>query len=258
MSNITREQTLSIQRRLDVAGYEPGPIDGVWGDQTRDALDRALATIQPVAAQAAGLTASDYARAAQAIGVTPAHIYALVEVEGGAGWFTDVRAEILALDGPGGFIDGRLPKILFEAHWFSRFTEGRFDQSHPNVSSPKWNRALYVGGQGEWRRLHNAMELDRTAALQSASWGIGQIMGFNHLKAGYSTVEQFVQAMKRSEAEQLMAMVTFVKNSGLADELARISTDGRPFARAYNGSGYAENEYHTKLEAAYRRHANRG
>ena len=202
------------------------------------------------------LTGEDFAEAARRLGCSVAQIRAVFEVEAsGSGWFTDVRASILALDGPGGFLDGStLPKILFEAHHFDRLTGGKFSRSHPNLSSPRWNRALYVGGQGEYERLHRAMQLDRTAALMSASWGAAQIMGFNHKLAGYETVEAFVEAMKAGARAHLMAFVEFVKSAGLVGALRAITADpasARAFARGYNGSGYATHDYHGKIARAF-------
>jgi len=201
------------------------------------------------------LTDQDFADAAVTLGCSVAQIRAVFEVEAsGSGWFTDVRADILALDGPGGFIDGNLCKILFEAHHFDRLTQGRFRAKYPNISSPKWNRALYVGGQAEWSRLHLAMTLDRSAALKAASWGGPQIMGFNHELAGFATVEKFVEAMQSGSRAHLMAFVNFVKNSGLGPALRQITTvhaSAVPFARGYNGKGYAANEYHIKIARAF-------
>lgn len=219
--------------------------------------------LRPAPAPAAGapagsrrdLTDADIATAAVGLGASYAQLRAVDEVESGGGWFRDVRADILALDGPGGFLDGPdLPKILFEAHVFARETGGRFNASHPNLSSPKWNRALYVGGQGEYARLHRAMQLDRAAALKSASWGRYQIMGFNHARAGHATVEGFVDAMKAGEVEHLRAFCAFIKASALAPALAAISANPetcRAFARGYNGAGYATHDYHGKIARAF-------
>jgi hypothetical protein len=187
-----------------------------------------------------------------------AQIKAIWEVEcSGSGWFTDIRGDILQLDGPGGFIDGTvLPKILFEAHHFARLTRGRYNKTHPNISSPVWNRKLYVGGQGEWERLYRAMNLDRSAALCSASVGAPQIMGFNHELAGYDEVEAFWDAMKASEFNQLKAFVSFITKSGLGDELRACTTvhnTCRAFARGYNGSGYEANQYHIKIAKAIKK-----
>ena len=201
-----------------------------------------------------GLSARDFADAAAALGCDVAAVRAVVEVESGGGWFADVRASILELDGPGGFLDGpNLPKILFEAHHFSRLTGGRFDAAHPRISAPGWDRSLYIGGEREYERLHQALQLDAEAALKSASWGMFQIMGFNHALCGYPKVERFVDAMKRSAAEHLAAFVVFVIRCGLADELRRADWAG--FARGYNGPGYRQNRYDEKLAAAYARHA---
>jgi LysM repeat protein len=193
------------------------------------------------AAPAAGtgsrtLTEADWQRAATTLGVDVAAIKAVAEVEAS-------RSGFLA--------DGR-PKILFEAHQFSDRTGGRFDRSHPGISSPRWNRDLYVGGAGEHTRLAEATALNRTAALESASWGRFQIMGFNHRAAGFSNVEDFVAAMGQSEGRQLDAFVNFIR-ADPAMHRALQRHDWAGFAAAYNGERYAENQYDTRLADAYRR-----
>src|SRR3546814_12972751 len=46
------------------------------------------------------------------------------------------------------------PKVLFEGHAFHRLTGGRFDESHPRLSYPRWDRKKYSGSlAGEWERL---------------------------------------------------------------------------------------------------------
>lgn len=228
--------------------FSRGEIDAV--DQLLDTLGVARAYVQKI-----GLTSLDFTQAAQALGCTVTQIRAVWEVESGGGWFADVRADILALDGPGGFLDGpHLPKILFEAHVFDRYTEGKFRASHPNLSSARWNRKLYVGGQGEYVRLWRAMQLDPTAALLSASIGGPQIMGFNHKAAGFDTVEAFWAAMKVSEVAHLTAFASFITSKRLVNALRAISNtadDCIAFARGYNGSGYAANNYHVKIAQAH-------
>lgn len=219
------------------------------------ALWQGRAPVPAAATQQIGLTLADYQAAATALACTVAQIRAVDEVESKGGWFKDVRSDILGLDGEGGFIDGpHLPKILFEAHIFDRQTEGRYRQSHPNLSSARWNRALYVGGQGEWTRLYRAMQLAPRAALMSASVGRYQIMGFNHKLAGFDTVEAYWDAMKRSERDHLDAFVAFIRNAKLLSALRAISNSPRDcvaFAQGYNGAGYAANNYHVKIAAAH-------
>src|SRR5690606_22723838 len=60
------------------------------------------------------------------------------------------------------------PKVLFDGHAFHRLTGGRFDDSHPKLSYPRWDRRKYSGSlAGEWERLEAACLLDRASALQS-------------------------------------------------------------------------------------------
>lgn len=191
-----------------------------------------------------GLSPQDYAAAAKRLGWTVAQIRAVDEVES--------RGE--------GFLPDGRPKILFEAHWFDKFTDGRFRASHPNLSSARWNQKLYIGGPGEWDRLTRAITLDATAALKSASAGRYQIMGFNHAAAGHPTVEKFWDAMRRSERDHLDAFVAFIESKKLVDEGRQISNrhaDNIPFSEAYNGSGFRKNSHHIKIAKAHAKWAAR-
>ena len=236
-----------------------GSLNQLQVDAIDDAIDAGLGIMAPAPVRQIGLTEEDFSAAAKTLGCTVAQIRAVWEVESGGGWFKDVRADILASDGPGGFIDGpHLPKILFEAHVFDRETNGRFRASHPNLSSARWNRKLYVGGPAEWLRLNRAMQLDRRAALRSASVGGAQIMGFNHKLAGFDTVEAFWDAMKVSERAHLDAFVAFIRNRGLVAALRKVSNFHAAcvdFASGYNGTGYAANEYHIKIARAHAKYA---
>lgn len=246
---------------LGTSGPNHDGVDGDPGTMTWTAVLaelRRLPTMAPVApplAKPPPLQEQDYVDAAAALHpqATPRLIRAVKTVESGGGWFTDVRADILDRDGPGGFLDGPdLPKILFEAHKFSGHTGHRYDGTHPNISSRSWNRALYVGGPGEYIRLHQAMQLDRAAALMSASVGMFQILGENYRAAGYASVELYWEAMKVSERAHLLAFVSFVKANGLVDELLLIPQgNGGPFAGKYNGPGQVA-VYGAKLVDAYR------
>lgn len=265
--------TARLQTFLKARGFYAGKVDGQWGAQTQGALEHMadLAAAEqarrqmkvelskrPAARSLAALTPKDYSEAAALLDGDIAKLQAVKAVESGGGWFTDVRKDILDLDGPGGFLDGPdLPKILFEAHLFSAETGGKYDRSHPDISATKWNRKLYVGGEGEYARLHRAMLLAPDAALRSASWGLFQILGRNHKAAGYPDVRAYVEAMKAGEREQLLAFVNFIRNtSGLLAKYRKISTDPatcRPFCAAYNGPAYATHNYHGRIAAEYGR-----
>jgi hypothetical protein len=145
----------------------------------------------------------------------------------------------------GGGFKNDLPVILFEGHWFWTLTKGKF--GHTNYSYPKWTKKFY--SMNQHARLESAAQKDRNAALQSASWGMFQIMGFNFKKAGFKTLQEFINAMFKSEREHLLAFCNFVIASGIDDELREHKWD--QFAYIYNGPKYRENNYQVKLATAY-------
>ena len=79
-------------------------------------------------------------------------------------------------------------------------------------------------------------------------------MGFNHKNCGYDTVEAYVEAMHVSEREHLDAFCHFASANHMTRAL--LAKDWAAFARAYNGPGYAKNNYDKKLAAAYARFVN--
>lgn len=183
------------------------------------------------------LSQEDFENAAEKLGVEPAKIRAVDEIESAGS----------------GFLESGEPKILFEAHWFSKLTDGEYDESHSNISSPRWDRSLYEGGQKEHTRLQKAVDLDRKAALQSASWGRYQIMGFNYAECGYSKLQYFINDMYRNEREHLGAFVSFIQNEGLDEPLRE--GDWHTFARRYNGPGYERNDYARRMKQAYEQYS---
>lgn len=186
------------------------------------------------------LTFADFSRAAKAIGCSVAAVQAVCEVEAPRG----------------GFDRSGQPVILFEGHIFSRLTGGQWDRTHPTISYPRWTRQHYAKGPtadarnaGEHTRLQQAVALDRSAALRSASWGRFQILGDNHRAAGHPTLQSFINAMYASEAEHLDAFVEFIKSKGLAQHL--VERNWEAFAHWYNGPAHAQNRYAPRMAAAY-------
>jgi hypothetical protein len=183
------------------------------------------------------LTREDFIDDAAKIGCSVAAIMAVAEVESRGGGFD-----------PEGF-----PKTLFEGHWFYKLTKGKYAESHPHLCYPKWTRQFYgKTWQEEKARLAEAMTLDRTAAMQSASWGMFQVMGFNHAICGHKTVQSFVNAMCKNENAQMDCFTSYVISNGLSDELIDLRWDD--FAYRYNGPEYKKNDYAGKLARAYAKH----
>ncbi len=182
------------------------------------------------------LTDADFERAAAALKCEVAAIRAVEEVESPDGGFLS---------------DGTTPVILFEGHWFHALTQGRFSADHPTISYPRWTKKHYVGGIGEHLRLQRAVTLDRNAALASASWGNFQVMGFNWKIAGCTGIQDFINAMYRSEGAHLDCFINTVKAMSLDDELRDHRWDD--FAFVYNGPAYRANDYANKMAAAFRK-----
>ena len=145
-----------------------------------------------------------------------------------------------------GFLPSRRPVIRYEQHVFHRLTEGKYDLEYPGISNPV--PGGYVGGAAEYSRLDAASALDREAAVQSTSWGVGQLMGFNWTDTGYKSAVGMAEGMARDEDEQLFALVRFMGDESL--DYCLNDHDWEEFAKRYNGAGYARNQYDVKLEAA--------
>ncbi|WP_047528091.1 N-acetylmuramidase domain-containing protein [Pseudomonas sp. 11/12A] len=158
---------------------------------------------------------------------------------------------VLAVETSGnGFFSDRRPKILYERHVFSRLTHQTFDAQHPDISS-KSPGSYGATGAHQYDRLNQAISLNRNAALQSASWGLGQTMGFNFAATGSSDVEAMIKRMVASENEQLLCTVNQLIEGGSVAALR--AKDWANFARRYNGPNYAINNYDLRLSAAYQK-----
>lgn len=171
--------------------------------------------------------------------------------------------QIVEAAGRDGFLaDGR-PQILFEGHimykeFHKKFPDRDLDylcKRFSMVFYPKWDKSKYFGGLGEYKRLELAKEIDEECALKATSWGMFQIMGFNHNLCGCKDVFDFVHKMSESHEKQLELMYYFMNNSGCLKELKE--KDWAGFAKKYNGPGYAQNAYDQKLRNAYENFKNK-
>ena len=157
----------------------------------------------------------------------------------------------------GGFLPNGKPKILFEGHIFYRILSqsvntlrlNQLCRQYPNIIYPKWDRSKYLGGDKEYIRLANAMNINQAAALKSASWGMFQVMGMNYAQCDCKDIDEFVGKMRSSSEDQLMLTIRFLKNNRLCGALN--NHNWASFARSYNGPSYAANKYDTKLAQAY-------
>lgn len=188
------------------------------------------------AAQGTPLSSAGLQEAATTAGIGSAELWAVISVETSGC----------------GFLPDRRPKLLFERHVFHRLTQGRFDADDPDVSQPTAG-GYGLPGDHQYQRLAAAAQFDRQAALKSASWGLGQVLGENFAATGFAGIEDMVAAMVEDEDKQLLIMAKFVKNQGMATALQ--THDWQIFARRYNGPNFAAHNYDGLLNHYYQRYA---
>lgn len=187
------------------------------------------------------LTLEQITQAAKDINVPLAALRAVIDVE---------------CKGSGFNADGT-PVILFERHVFR---QRLIANGMPNVALDAMRKRpdlcnTATGAYGLYSAQHNrlavAATFDRDSALESASWGIGQVMGYHWKALSYKSLQTFVNAMYKDEHSQLQAMCAYIRVNRLDKHLR--NQDWKNFAHSYNGKDYAKNSYDVKLANAYKR-----
>lgn len=190
------------------------------------------------------ISEGDYRFAATELGIDLPAIKAVVDVESNGD----------------GFYPSGTPKILFERHvMYKRVAEtmgqsaaDKYFSKYPEICNPK--PGGYGPGEDQPIRMGMAATLiNRNCALESASWGAFQIMGYHWKSLGFYNLQAFVNAMYASEGAQLQAFVSFIKDDEDMHEALK-THDWADFARRYNGPAYKKNRYDKKLKAAYEKH----
>lgn len=187
---------------------------------------------------------NDVAAVAKANNIPVAAFLAVIEVESNGAPFEP---------------DGITPRFLFERHVFNKQLRGQPTKQaaalKSGVASQSYNKKNYADqGSGTGRRalLNAALRIDEEAAYSSASWGVGQIMGFHAKAMGYPSASAMVKSMSSNadgERGQIEVMARFI----MANNLVRFlrNRDWASFAYRYNGEAYKTNRYDTKLAKAY-------
>ncbi len=219
--------------------------DGIVGPATMAKMGLTQAA---VVHKKSKLSEEDFVEAAQTLGCHPGMIEALALKEARGSAFLP---------------DGRV-KILFERHQFhrrlavvrkpgqtiagQRALRDQVAMKHPDICSTV--RGGYKGNHHEYPRLTLARSFSDTAALESTSFGLFQVMGFNAVPIGYASVQEFERLMQQDINQHLVALTRFILHTPKA--LKGIRTQNYPLlAGAYNGPAYRENRYDTDLERLF-------
>ncbi|MBO6718624.1 MAG: DUF3380 domain-containing protein [Rhizobiaceae bacterium] len=191
-------------------------------------------------------TTAEIVRAANHANIEPAALLAVTEVESGGTAYTTIDGK-------------REPLIRFEGHYFDRRLVGavREQARRMGLSSPNAGAVANPASQAaRWRILARAAAIDRKAAYESVSWGLGQVMGAHWAWLGYASVDAMVAEARSGVEGQARLMIRYIVKAGLADALA--AHDWDRFAHGYNGPAYRKHRYHMRMAAAYKRHAGSG
>lgn len=160
--------------------------------------------------------------------------------------------------GRSGFQKTGLLTILFETHIFYRelkkvgLNPDALIVKYPNLISTTWNRSLYKYGDAENTRLAEALKINE-CAWNCASFGMFQIMGFNHRACGFNTVQEFVKYLKTGQEAHVETFLKFISSDPRKINALK-NKDWATFASLYNGPAYAQNKYDIKLAEAYKKH----
>lgn len=179
------------------------------------------------------------------MGVEPAALLAVVEVESAGRTGVYIGSEFR-------------PLIRIEGHYFYRRLSGedRDRAVRLGLASPRAGAVKNPRSQTKrYQMLEDMKAIDEVAALESCSWGLGQVMGANWRALGYRSVHELVNEAMSGVVGQVSVMCRFIKANNLVDELRSRNWAG--FARAYNGPAYRKNRYDEKMAEAYRRYSSK-
>lgn len=228
---LTARDVAMIHAALDAVGWARAEAAIAKPFDRAEFLNRYVNTNAPAISEAA------IRDAANRLSVTPAHIRMIKAVESNGKSFD---------------VAGR-PVILFEPHVFHKRTGGKYGPSA--FSYAKWGAKPYPAtADARWSLMADAAAHDEAAALESASWGLFQIMGYHWQSLGYASVQDFCERLTMKESEHLDAVVRFIIQNALATALRNCRAGDpdscRAFAAGFNGQGYERNDYHRKMAEA--------
>lgn len=154
-----------------------------------------------------------------------------------------------------GFLPDGQPKILFEPHrfWANLVKNGidpnKYTKGNEDILYKKWGSKPYGKYSEQHSRLQRASKIDRDAALESASWGMFQVMGENWKSLGYNSLQEFINDAYKNEDAHFEMFIRFIKANNLIKYLK--TKEWTKFASGYNGPGYKENNYDEKMKKEY-------
>lgn len=178
-------------------------------------------------------------KAAAQMNVEAEKLLAFIEVEANGQVFANVGGK-------------ERPLIRFEGHYFYDRLKGKKleEAVAKGLASPKVGGVKNAKDQvGRYAMLARAKAIDIIAAIESTSYGIGQVMGAHWKSFGMNSAMEFEQMANSGFEGQLQLMCLFLDRNGILPHLRR--GDWSAVARIYNGPAYKKNNYDVKMKQAY-------
>jgi len=185
-------------------------------------------------------------------GYTFDNLMAVIKVEsGGIGFAAD--GKIIIQHEPSWFIR----KATKEYSEYLQLKKAGLDKNFHLTSEQSKKLSLWVsvlsngvsGQSKEWEAFNSAFALNPNAAMESTSIGLMQVMGFHWKLLGFKSVGEMWDYAKVSERNQLDIAIRFIKSNKKLDNALK-QGDAATFAYYYNGSGYKQFKYDTRLISA--------
>ncbi len=147
---------------------------------------------------------------------------------------------------------------LFNTYFYHDPNQGHLDQKWRRSPLDAWQPS-HLGSNDfdknqarEWEVFGFAAKFNREATIKSISMGGPQIMGFNHVRIGYSSVEAMFSAFQRSAAAQTIGFFNYcVSDPALFAALQQ--GNWAEIARRYNGDSKQVPVYVGLMKNAYQR-----
>lgn len=181
------------------------------------------------------LSLEDYQRCAGSYNIETELVQAIVKVEAGTA----------------GFWASDNMKLLYEGHIAYKETSGdlRARLVKEGLAWRSWGDVPYGKASLSRERLRKAIDIAGDQAYRWASYGLGQVMGFNAVQIGYPSAKNMFEKFLTGEPAQLEAIMRFIRTNNILQALR--DHNWHKVARIYNGSGYQKHNYHGRLEQAY-------
>lgn len=171
---------------------------------------------------------------ARANSIPPENLMAVTHVESAGVTYWNVNGKMV-------------PAMRPERHYFHRLLKGaeRAEAVRQGLASPA------MGGVPSNRAAVYAIfdrmcKINKPIAIESCSWGLGQVMGENWRRLGYASAQALYDENQSGTAGQIACMVKFITADKRCLTAIR-NGDFTTFARIYNGPAYKQNNYDNQM-----------